>query len=84
VTHGIGSVTETCALYSSNDDDDVSQLAARGFDADWQVLTGSLDEQVSQDWMVVMDAKDLEVSLALRVKMEYLAEKALQDDQVRN
>jgi len=34
--------------------------------------------------MVVMDAKDLEVSLALRVKMEYLAEKALQDDQVRN
>jgi len=34
--------------------------------------------------MVVMDARDLEVSLALRVKMEYLVEKALQDDQVRN
>lgn len=31
--------------------------------------------------MVVMDARDLEVSLGLRVKTEYLAGKALQDDQ---
>ena len=51
---------------------------------DWQVLTDDLDHQVRQDWMVIVESKEPEGTQGLEVEMVYLAETALQVNQVWN